>query len=222
MPDLPPVATLTTTRTSLHQVAEHVLSAALKRATGAIGLVPAAGGFATPRLPDGRVIAVHGVAVLVSGPEGTREQPLTTVRAAAALAGVEPGFPWTKHRPATQLEPDAELTIDPVAAAALAGWFALGAVALARLAGELAGRASDPLIFPEHFDLGLTADGVNYGASPGDDLVPLPYVYVGPHTGPPANDDFWNAPFGAYRTADGIDSSDQALAFFREARTRLG
>ena len=38
---------------------------------------------------------------------------------------------------------------------------------------------------------------VNYGISPGDMHIPGPYLYVGPHDGPPAADEFWNAPFGA-------------------------
>ena len=45
-------------------------------------------------------------------------------------------------------------------------------------------RPSAPQIFPEHFDLGVTAGAVNYGFSPGDDAIPTPYVYVGPHEVP--------------------------------------
>ena len=68
---------------------------------------------------------------------------------------------------------------------------------------------------------GVTVSGVNYGVSPGDAAIPEPYAYVGPFSGPPGRDDFWNAPFGAYRTAADLTSSEAQLAFFRKGRRRL-
>jgi hypothetical protein len=112
--------------------------------------------------------------------------------------------------------------VDPTAAAALARWFALGDEALRALAAEVSvEQPSDPQIFPEHFDLGITADRVNYGFSPGDDAIPTPYVYVGPHEALTDNP-FWNAAFGAYRTWDEVTTADEALTFFRAARGELG
>jgi hypothetical protein len=37
-----------------------------------------------------------------------------------------------------------------------------------------------PVLWPEHFDIGITIDAVNYGASRGDDHIAEPYAYVGP------------------------------------------
>lgn len=51
---------------------------------------------------------------------------------------MQPGFPWRSHPPATELLP---LVVDPGAADVLAGWFALGSAALARLADDLAAEA---------------------------------------------------------------------------------
>jgi hypothetical protein len=219
MPELPPTSLLVETRHSLHRVAEHVLSAALKTATGHIALQPAPGGFRTPELPDGSVLAVEGTDLTVTTGGGVRRAPLTTVAHAAHLAGTVAGFPWTKHPPATPFEPDARLTVDAASAAVLAGWFALGSEALAALAAVLeADSPGEAHIYPEHFDLGMTADEVNYGVSPGDEAIELPYLYVGPHEGPPGRDDFWNASFGAYRTIEDVDSPDDALAFFRAGR----
>ena len=116
-------ADLTSTRESLHRVAEHLLAGARKRATGEITLQPGPGGFRTPPLPDGTVLGVNGADVVVTGPDGTRRERLTTLARAAAFAGVPAGFPWTKHQPATPFEPEAPLAVDPAAAAALAGWF---------------------------------------------------------------------------------------------------
>ncbi|MGZ4637780.1 MAG: hypothetical protein ACXV2J_01845 [Actinomycetes bacterium] len=213
---------LVATRESLHRVAEHVLSAALKRETRQIALLPGPGGFRTPALPDGRVLAVIGTDVAVIEGGETRRSPLTTVRAAAEFVGAEPGFPWTKQPPATELEPDAPLALDADAARVLADCYALGAAALDQLAGELSGDApSDAYIYPEHFDLAITAAEVNYGQSPGDDAIVEPYAYVGPHEGPPARDDFWNAPFGAFRTIREVGVAKDAVAFFLAARERV-
>jgi hypothetical protein len=45
---------------------------------------------------------------------------------------------------------------------------------------------------------------------------------VGPHGGPPEDDpEFWNTPFGAARTIADITTVEQALAFFRDARSRV-
>jgi hypothetical protein len=222
MPDLPPTPVLVETRRSLHRVAEHVLSAALKTATGHIALQPGPDGFRTPALPDGTVVAVEGTEITVAQDDDVRRAPLTTVAAAAELAGIAPGFPWTKHPPATPLEPDAPLSVDRASAAVLAGWFALGAEALTVLAAEIPqDEPGAARIYPEHFDLGMVADQVNYGVSPGDDAIELPYLYVGPHEGPPERDAFWNAPFGAFRTIHDVRSPDDALAFFRAGRERV-
>jgi hypothetical protein len=222
MSELPASETITETRNSLHRVAEHVLSGARKRATGHISLVAGPGGFRTPPFEDGRVIAVDGTELAVLSGADERRAPLTTVRAAAEVAGVEPGFPWTKHPPATPLEPDAPLTIDPDAARVLADWFALGNEALRRFAMDYPeDEPSAAAIYPEHFDLAISTVGCSYGASPGDEHIPYPYVYVGPHDGPPDDDVFWNAPFGAYRTIRQVRSADEALAFFRDGRDRV-
>ena len=124
--------------------------------------------------------------------------------------------------PATPFEPDAPLTLDDDAAAALADWFRLGHEALSALARDLAAESpSEPLLFPEHFDLGITAGSVNYGFSPGDEAIAEPYVYVGPHQLPPPAGDLWNASFGAYRTWSQVTNTQQALDFLRAGHSSL-
>ena len=61
---------------------------------------------------------------------------------------------------------------------------------------------------------------MNYGCSPGDAAIGEPYLYVGPHAGPPGRDEFWNAPFGAAATADRIRDVDDAVDFFTQGRDR--
>lgn len=213
---------LTRTREALHRLAEHVLSPARRAVTGRIGLRPAPGGFATPPFgADERVVAVEGTDLVVRTKAGeVRRAPITTLRAAAETAGVELGAGTAPYALVTPVEPDVPLDLDPVAAKTLADWYALGAAALARFAAEI--PQDDPSaaqLWPEHFDLGIAAGAVNYGVSPGDAHVALPYLYVGPHD-PPPRDDFFTHSFGAVRTIEQVGSVDDALAFFRTGRER--
>lgn len=217
-------AALAATREGLHRVAEHLLAAALYAATGKIGLVPSPGGFRTPSFgPDREFLAVEGTGLVVGGAGGTRRVALTTLRAAADFAGVTPGAPARVYKPATKLSPDEPLMIDQEAAQVVADWYQLGGQALRIFSAEIPGdRPGAAVLWPEHFDLGSTARGINYGASPGDGQVPDPYLYVGPHDGPLSGDPaFWNASFGAVRTIHQIGSAASAVAFFREGRARV-
>ena len=76
------------------------------------------------------------------------------------------------------------LGVDPEAAAALADWYAFGDQILRALGGE-------PILWPEHFDLAIELDEVNYGFSPGDEAHAEPYAYVGPFG--PVVGELWNA-----------------------------
>lgn len=72
-----------------------------------------------------------------------------------------------------------------------------------------------PVLWPEHFDVGIQLDEVNYGISPGDHYVDEPYAYVGPWT--PRTGEFWNAPFGAARPLRDLPG-DALDAFLAEGR----
>jgi len=217
-------ARLAATRAGLHQVAEHILAAALHAETGEIALMPSPGGFRTPPFGrDRRYLAVDGTELVGGGTGGSRRAALTTLRAAAEFAGITPGAPAEVYRPATPLDLDEPLTIDPAAARVLADWYQLGEQALRVFAAEIPDdQPTAAVLWPEHFDLGITAGAINYGASPGDTHVADPYLYVGPHDGPlPGDPAFWNAPFGAVRTLDQIGAAADAAAFFRDGRARV-
>ena len=194
---------LSATRRSLHAVAEQLLAGPQHRTQGTIRLRVTEGGFgqvAGPwRVEGGELV----------GPD--RRVPLTgTVADVGAAAGVEPGPPsiYSDH---ADLADGAQLAIDPDAAAALADWFARGDAGLRAFAPD-----EEPVLWPEHFDVSVTENEVNYGISPGDAGHPRPYAYVGPwklRTGP-----FWNAPFGALRAADELPDTAAVLAFFSEGR----
>src|SRR3954453_9992148 len=179
------------TRESWHRGAEHALAAGQYADAGTIRLRPYPGGIGTVRGVAGRQLAVIGSDLVVLEAHGVRRStPLTTLRAAAAFAGVSPGLRGS-YTPATSAEPDAPLPVDAAAARQLAAWYALGDAALRRFAEDV-GSAPDPVLWPEHLDVGIALDDVNYGCSPGDDGIAQPYLYVGPHAGPPRRDDYWN------------------------------
>jgi hypothetical protein len=129
--------------------------------------------------------------------------------------GVEATSLAQLYRDGSGLALDDALEVDADAAAQVADAFAAGDAALRALApGET------PILWPEHFDIGITADEVNYGVSAGDTYLAVPYAYVGPWS-PPGQDDFWNAPFGRAVPVEEIGDTDAVLAFFSEGRERL-
>ena len=215
---------LVATRRALHAVAEHVLAPALHRATGHIGLRRSDGGFATPPYPDGGLesaVGVSGRELVIRRAEIERCSPLTTLRAAADLVGIEPGAPADVYSPVTPLRPDQPLLIGADAASVVAELFEISDEALARFAAAHPGEEKPVAqLWPEHFDLALTADEVNFGGSPGDAEHDAPYFYVGPWTTRVGS--FWNEPFGASLTfRDGMDV-DEVVDFFELGRERVG
>jgi hypothetical protein len=210
---------LVETRRSWHRVAEHVLAAGQFAAAGTIRLRAHPGGFATVVGIDGRQLAVDGKRLVVLDGAQQRETVLTTVGDAAAFAGVEPGLRGS-YSPVTSADPDTPLVIDLAAARLMADWCALSDTALRRFTAGL-GQVPEPVLWPEHLDVAVAVGAVNYGGSLGDDALPEPYLYVGPHEGPPSRDEFWNMPFGAAVTIDRIRTPDEAVDFFSQGRALI-
>ena len=73
-----------------------------------------------------------------------------------------------------------------------------------------------PILWPEHFDIGITVDEVNYGVSGGDSYVAVPLRLRRPLVST-SQDDYWNAPFGR---ALPVSEIDDLLAFFSQGRHR--
>ncbi len=225
--------TFVSTRHGLHCVAEHVVAKARYVDDGEIRLAASSSGFATPLLADKSRVWVDADELVVDGPGGSRWHRLSTVGEAAAFVGVEPGFPSELYPPATPLHVDEPLRLDRHAAEALTAWNAFCAELLASFAAEIADANPSPLIlWPEHFDQAFYTEDAqetfraNYGASPGDDGHPEPYLYVGPWQ-TPAADPFWNASSfnGAVLPlsllAASVNPAETGLQFYRAGRARL-
>ncbi len=184
-----------TTRRQLHGVAESFIAGPQYRSAGTIRLAVRPDGFTGVSIP----VAVHGTE-LVWGEEGA--QLSGPVRALASLTGLDVGAPVGAYDIGETLSLDTVFAIDPASAELVhrslyAGGFALTSTFLEQ----------HPVLWPEHFDVAVTEDEVNYGVSPGDDFHPLPYAYVGPWTSRIGA--FWNAPFGAFVALDADHDVDQ-------------
>ena len=207
---------------SLHALAEHVLSTARYQRVERFVLQLNPRGFETPPFgEDNTVLAVEGIELVVTDNRGSRRTSVTTIRAAAAFVGVEPGLPRSLWEATTPLVLDATLDIDPLAVQALADWYEFSRGALTALRDRATADTYAPIqLFPQGFDLATNAAEVNYGGSPGDSFCDEPYLYVGPvnRPFPTPTDSFWNAGFGALLRYSEMKSHENAVEFLWRGR----
>jgi len=194
------------TRRAWHGVAELVLAGPQHRTTGELALAVYPGGFGTTAGPS---LRVEGGNLVYAG--GSAPIAGATCASLARAAGVEVGAPRDLYDSGSSVGPDDVLTIDPDAAEVLAAAFRTADSALRAFA-----PGQRPILWPEHFDIGITVDEVNYGVSAGDSYHDEPYAYVGPWT--PRDGTFWNAPFGAVRPVTKLSDVDALVAFFTEGQ----
>ena len=229
LPELPPAFGVT--RNALHALAENVISAAYFHATTHIGLRPSPRGFGTPVFGKQERVRVDTTALVHERGTETRRHELTTLRAASAFVGVPLGAPPV-FTPSTSLGAEAPLRIDRDASLALAGWYALAAALLRDLKDAHADApSSEQQIWPEHFDLACeignadTGTRATYGASPGDSVIPHPYLYVGPWEADRRTGMLGRYPFGGALTYDemrhSVEAGTAGRLFFEDAITLL-
>src|SRR4051812_32874893 len=201
---------LETTRRSLHAVAELVLAGPQHRRSRTIRLLVTTGGLRTFSQPD---LRVEGVDLVT----GNARIPIDgrTCTELADTVGVDVGAPDGVYHNGSGVDPDEALRLEPDAARWIERCWASGETAMRQLAPD-----EKPILWPEHFDVGILAAGNGFGVSPGDKYLPEPYAYVNPATARAG--DFWNAPFGAARPMRQLDDAhpDAVLTFFRYARRR--
>lgn len=204
------------TRRQLHGIAEYFVAGPQYRTAGTIRLAVRPDGFAGTAVP----IAVHGTRL---------EWPDGAVALAGSVSGIVQASgldfgppPEDVYHPVAPLVLDTVLDLDERAAEAVSRSLYAGGAALKAVLPE-----RHPVLWPEHFDVAVTDNEVNYGVSAGDDENPLPYAYVGPwdftanaRTGP-----FWNASFGALYPLDlsaDVDTLTTDIAeFFSRGQAHL-
>ncbi|MET7423310.1 hypothetical protein [Dactylosporangium sp. NPDC005555] len=189
---------------SFHGLAELVLAGPQYRRSGTIRLRVTPAGFATVAAPD---VQAEADALVVDG----RRIPYAgqTYAELAAAAGLDAGVAEGVYKDHSGAQPGDRFV--PTGAATILGALAAGDAALRSFAPD-----ATPVLWPEHFDVGISLDEVNYGVSTGDTAIAEPYAYVGPWT--PREGDFWNVPFGAARPLSALGDAAAVAAFFAEGR----
>ena len=199
--------TLDQTRRSLHGIAELVLAGPQYAACQSIRLRVTPGGFGTVSTPDLRIDGVELVT------PSTRIPLSGTFADLARAADVEA----RPLRDVYEVGPDVTdrdaIAVDPDAVAIILAAFSRGDAAMRTFAPD-----QEPVIWPEHFDIGISVDEVNYGVSPGDGHLGEPYAYIGPWS--PRKGEFWTTPFGAARPLTELSDVDALAAFFHEGAKR--
>jgi hypothetical protein len=202
---------LVATRRTLHGIAEHIVSAHGWRSGADIRLFVTMRGFETR--PVGADVLALADGVLERRPSGP-SIPLTAAATLGALAdgvGVPFGMPDPPYKPASGCAPDDPVTVDIAALTTLVDGWARGAQALRIVAARHDLDEPEPVLWPEHFDVGLAVGEVNLGVSPGDDVCGEPYAYIGPWTARAGT--FWNAPFGALRELRTLPDVDAVVEY---------
>ncbi|GAA0556004.1 hypothetical protein [Actinomadura livida] len=131
-------------------------------------------------------------------------------RELAAAVGLDAGAPENAYADGSGVSLDETLGVDAEAAQNIAEIFWRGQMGLTRFAPE-----STPVLWPEHFDVSISLDKVNYGVSLGDAHIDESYAYAGPwesRRGP-----FWNVSFAA-RPMRLLRDDTALFDFFGEAR----
>ena len=201
---------LSTTRRALHAVAELLIAGPQYEAVGDIRLAVRPGGFGGWNASDPS--AVSGTELITPAGRFSLGGSVTDL---ARRAGITPRPLRDVYTGGPEFSIDDSTDVTASAAEILLQAFADGDTALRKLEpGQL------PVLWPEHFDIGITVDEVNYGVSPGDGAIGEPYAYVGPWQVPVGT--FWNQSFGAARPLSRLASAAAILEFFQEGRHIAG
>lgn len=235
---LPPGYDLT--RRALHQIAFFAVAPKRYAATGKLGLRYTHGGFGTPFFlsPDreDEQVRVVGDMLIYQLGNKVRTEPITTLAAATRFLGVEYRERWFDafHDPLPPVDPSAKLAVDPPATDAIGQWFGFATHILERARRTPKARdVTRVQLWPEHFDpafeMGSADDGrrASYGASPGDDAHPEPYLYVAAWGEIDRSIPYWNdtafngASLGYQSLLNTDDPYVAALAFIHEGHRLL-
>jgi hypothetical protein len=196
--------TYSTTRHSLHGLAELVLAGPRYSAGGSMRLRAGDDGIRTwddppVRLHRGELVA-RDVRLPLDG---------LTFDAAAAAVGLTAHPLDDVYHDGPHVSPDEVIVLDPADVDVLEAALRMGDGALRTFSPR-----SEPILWPEHFDVAITVGDVNFGVSPGDSHHESRYAYVGPHTARQGK--FWNAPFGAACPLVELADASSLVAFFQE------
>ena len=175
---------LVETRLGLHRLAAYVIAPVRHQANGKFGLRWTLGGFGTPFFGDNRQVRVQGNRLVDQRAGQATSIPITTLQAAADFLDTEIDTETAaEHDSPAVGDVNADLAIDANASAFLGGWYGMAFAALEQVrADDNSIDGSRPQLWPGHFDPAIEVGDQDhrgsYGASPGDDTIAEPYLYV--------------------------------------------
>lgn len=224
------------TRHSLHQVAFFAVAAKRYAVTQKLGLRYTFRGFGTPFFSDDRQVRVEGGDLVHQRNGEVTSTPLSTVGEACQFLDIPYAEVWFDgfHDPLVPLGPEETLETTDGAVAAVSDWFGFATLVLERTRRTPgAVEVSRVQLWPEHFDAAVELGALelghraSYGASPGDDAHPEPYLYVAAWGDIDRADPFWNdSSFNgaSFAYTDLLKAEDQiatAVDFFGQGYDRL-
>jgi len=227
------------TRRSLHQLAFFAVAPKRHAATGKLGLRHTHRGFGTPFFVgpsgDDEQVRVEGGVLVHQVGDHVRSADITTLIDATGFLGLEYREQWFDafHDPLSPLGSSTRLEVDAAAADAIGAWFGFATHVLERFRRSGAADISRVQLWPEHFDPAMEAGSndlgqrASYGASPGDDAHPEPYLYISAWGEVDRSDTFWNgatfngAILGHAQLQDSADPYATALEFYEAGLERL-
>ena len=223
-------------RRVLHQLAYFAVAAKRFAATTKLALRYTHGGFGTPFFGADEQVRVEGDLLVVQKGDRVRSASISTLEDACRFLGIPYQDVWFKdfHDPLASVGAETVLIVEPAVTEALGEWFGF-ATSVLEEARRTAGAAdvSRVQLWAEHFDsafeMGSLEAGqrASYGASPGDDGHPGPYLYVAAWGDIDRSDPYWNdETFNGASLSYGelLDAEDQratALAFMHDGFARL-
>jgi hypothetical protein len=220
------------TRLALHRLGVYVVSPTRQRATGKMALRWTLGGLGTPFFGDDEQVRIAGTdLVRQRGSEAWAEPIVSLARAASFVLGGPPEGDWANNLDVPPLgDPDQRLAVDLDPAGFLADWYGFAWSVLEELrADPVSTEPSRVQLWPEHFDAAFDCLSeerrATFGASPGDEGYPDPYLYVVSPQVERRPGPLWNAEAfaGAVLTyKELLDASDHrgaALEFFGPGET---
>ncbi len=223
-------------RRHLHQLAFYAIAPKRHAETGKLGLRYTHRGFGTPFFGAGEQVRIEENLLVHQQGEDVRSTPITTLAAATHFLGISYRDVWFDgfHDPLDPVGADHHLNVEPAVTDALGGWFGFSTSVLEEArrtpGAEDVARVQ---LWPEHFDpafeMGSSDRGqrASYGASPGDDAHPEPYLYVAAWGEIDRSDSYWNdtnfngASLSYREVLAAADQRETALAFLRCGWERL-
>ncbi|MGH8923937.1 MAG: hypothetical protein ACRDWA_04735 [Acidimicrobiia bacterium] len=215
------------TRRALHQLAFFALAPKRHLINQKIGLRYTHGGFGTPFFGADEQVRIEGSLLVRQIGDEVRQTSVSTLTEACRFLEIPYRPAWFEgfSDPPSPIDPGSRLVLANDAVSAIGEWFGFATSVLEqlrRMPGAM--EVSRVQLWPEHFDLAIEmgpAPGrASYGASPGDDHHPEPYLYVSAWEPIDRADPFWNdqsfngasLPCSAILAAP--DQRDLALEFF--------